>query len=162
MAAASLTSGIGGSRKKNVKCARRDGRGVAAVLALGATAAAVGTSFLLSAESGIAPAHRAMLESEAARRTVLTRAFSGRTARGIANRMVEDLADPDDIAPYPFQNAMTRDVRTAAAQQGRAEFLSLWAGQAARLAKAKPAAEIVADLMREARAAARRSVEALR
>ncbi|HTD38243.1 MAG TPA: nitronate monooxygenase [Candidatus Limnocylindrales bacterium] len=139
-----------------------DGRGVAAVLALGATAAAVGTSFLLAAESGIAPAHRAMLTSEAARRTVLTRAFSGRTARGIANRMVDDLADPGDIAPYPFQNAMTRDIRTAAAQQGRPEFLSLWSGQAARLAKAKPAAEIVADLMREARAAAHESVRTLR
>jgi len=139
-----------------------DGRGVAAALALGATAAAVGTSFLLAAESGVAPAHRAMLASEAARRTVLTRAFSGRTARGIANRMVEELGDPDDIAPYPFQNAMTRDIRTAAAQQGRAEFLSLWAGQAARLAKAKPAAEIVAGLMREARAAAQDAVQALR
>lgn len=139
-----------------------DGRGVAAALALGATAAAVGTSFLLAAESGIAPAHRAVVASDAVRRTVLTRAFSGRTARGVANRIVDDLADPADIAPYPFQNAMTRDIRTAAAQQGRPEFLSLWAGQAARLAKAKPAAEIVADLMRDARAAADTSVEALR
>ncbi|HTD35077.1 MAG TPA: nitronate monooxygenase [Candidatus Elarobacter sp.] len=138
-----------------------DGRGVAAALALGAEAAALGTSFLLADESGIAPAHRALLASESARSTVLTRAFSGRTARGIANRVVTDLADPDDIAPYPFQNAMTRDIRTAAAERGRAEFLSLWAGQAARLAKSKPAAEIVADLMREARAAARASVAAL-
>jgi nitronate monooxygenase len=138
-----------------------DGRGVAAVLALGAEAASLGTSFLLAGESGIAPAYRALLASESARGTVLTRAFSGRTARGIANRVIADLADPDDIAPYPFQNAMTRDIRTAAGEQGRAEFLSLWAGQAARLAKAKPAAEIVADLMREARAAARASVAAL-
>ncbi|HEX3463621.1 MAG TPA: nitronate monooxygenase [Candidatus Elarobacter sp.] len=138
-----------------------DGRGVAAVLALGATAAALGTSFLLAAESGIAPAYRAVLASEAAARTVLTRAFSGRTARGISNRVIEEFADPGDIAPYPFQNAMTRDIRTAAGERGRAEFLSLWAGQAARLAKAKPAGEIVADLMREARAAARTAVAAL-
>jgi nitronate monooxygenase len=138
-----------------------DGRGVAAALALGAEAAALGTSFLLADESGVAPAYRAMLASESARGTVLTRAFSGRTARGIANRIVTDLADPNDIAPYPFQNAMTRDIRTAAAEQGRAEFLSLWAGQAARLAKAKPAAEIVVDLMREARIAAGATVAAL-
>jgi nitronate monooxygenase len=139
-----------------------DGRGVAAVLALGAAAAALGTTFLLAGESAIAPAHRAVLVSEEARRTVLTRAFSGRTARGVANRVIDELADPADIAPYPFQNAMTRDIRTAAAEQGRAEFLSLWAGQAAPLAKAKPAAEIVAELMREARAAAQTSVETLR
>ena len=127
-----------------------DGRGVAAVLALGACAAAIGTSFLLAAESGIAPAYREALEAPGAAHTVLTRAFSGRTARGIPNRLVADLRDPDDIAPYPFQNAMTRDIRSAAAEQGRGEFLSLWAGQAAALATAKPAAEIVADLMREA------------
>jgi nitronate monooxygenase len=132
-----------------------DGRGVAAVLALGATAAALGTAFLLADESGVAQAYRDVLASERVARTVLTRAFSGRTARGVPNRVIAELADPADIAPYPFQNAMTRDIRTAAAQQGRAEFLSLWAGQAARLTTAKPAAEIVADLMRDARAAAR-------
>jgi nitronate monooxygenase len=129
-----------------------DGRGVAAVLALGADAAAIGTSFLLATESGTASAYREALRSPGSRRTVLTRVFSGRSARGIPNRATAELRDPDDIAPYPFQNAMTRDVRNAAAQQGRAEFLSLWAGQAAPLARAKPAADIVADLMREARA----------
>jgi nitronate monooxygenase len=132
-----------------------DGRGVAAVLALGAVAAALGTSFLLADESGIAQAYRDVLASERVAHTVLTRAFSGRTARGVPNRVIDELGDPANIAPYPFQNAMTRDVRTAAAQQGRAEFLSLWAGQAARLATAKPAAEIVADLMRDAGATAR-------
>ena len=140
-----------------------DGRGVAAVLALGAAAAAIGTSFLLATESGITPAYREALASPQAVRTVFTRAFSGRTARGIPNRVIADLNDPGDIAPYPFQNAMTRDIRTAAAEQGRAEFLSLWAGQAAALATAKPAAEIVADLVREAReslAGAGRSVDA--
>jgi nitronate monooxygenase len=132
-----------------------DGRGVAAVLALGAQAAAIGTSFLLATESTASRAYREALLAESSRRTVLTRAFSGRAARGIRNRFIDEIAEPDDLAPYPFQNAITRDVRNAAADQGRAEFLSLWAGQAARLARAKPAAEIVADLMREATAAAR-------
>jgi nitronate monooxygenase len=130
-----------------------DGRGVAAVLALGACAAALGTSFLLADESGIPAAYRQALTAERARRTVLTRVFSGRAARGIANRATAELRDPDDIAPYPFQNAMTRDIRNAAGAQGNAEFLSLWAGQAAALARAGPAREIVAELMREARAA---------
>ena len=81
---------------------------------------------------------------------MLTRAFSGRTARGIPNRMTEGVRD-DEIAPYPFQNAMTRDIRNAAAAQGNPEFLSLWAGQAAALAREGPAAEIVRALMSEAR-----------
>lgn len=130
-----------------------DGRGVAAVLALGARAAALGTAFLLADESGIAPAYRAVLQSERVHETVLTRAFSGRTARGIANRLIRELRDPDDLAPYPFQNAMTRDIRNAAAAAGDAEFLALWAGQAASLARAEPAAQIVSRLAREARAA---------
>ena len=138
-----------------------DGRAVAAVLALGAQAAAIGTSFLLADESTISPAHRAALQSAAVRTTVLTRAFSGRTARGLPNRVTREANGSGDIAPYPFQNAMTRDIRTAAAAQGRAEFLSLWAGQAASLARAKPAAEIVADCMRDARAAAARAAAGL-
>jgi nitronate monooxygenase len=138
-----------------------DGRAVAAVLALGATAAALGTSFLLADESGIAPAYREALQSARAQRTAFTRVFSGRTARGIPNRAMAEIADPEEVAPYPFQNAMTRDVRTAAAEQGRSDFLSLWAGQAAPLARAKPAAQIVADLMAEAGSAAGRLDEAL-
>ncbi|MBV8582310.1 MAG: nitronate monooxygenase [Candidatus Eremiobacteraeota bacterium] len=137
-----------------------DGRGVAAVLALGAMWAQLGTAFLLADESGISPAYRHVLAGDPVRRTTLTTAFSGRAARGIRNRFIEEMSNPDDLAPYPYQNALTRDVRTAAAQQNRSEFLSLWAGQAAALAKAEPAATIVARLMREAREAAQRSVRA--
>lgn len=138
-----------------------DGRAVAAVLALGAVAAAIGTSFLLAAESGIAVAYRNALRSKRSTDTVLTRAFSGRTARGMANRLTQELRDPDDIAPYPFQNAITRDIRTAAGEQGRSDFLSLWAGQAAKLAKEAPAADIVAELMQEAQARAECVTETL-
>ena len=130
-----------------------DGRGIAAVLALGATAAAVGTSFLLAREAGISQAHRAALRSERAAQTILTRVFSGRPARGIPNRATRELRDPEDVAPYPFQNAMTRDIRNAAAAQANPEFLALWAGQAAPLAREAAARDIVARLMREARAA---------
>jgi nitronate monooxygenase len=130
-----------------------DGRGVAAVLALGATAAAIGTSFLLARESPISKAYRDALRSERSSHTILTRAFSGRTARGVPNRITAEVRDPEDIAPYPFQNAMTRDIRNAAGAQGRSEFLSLWAGQAAALAQELPAADIVANIMQEARKA---------
>lgn len=133
-----------------------DGRGVAAVLALGAAAAALGTSFLLAEESGASPAYRDVLRSGRVHETVLTRNFSGKTARGVPNRVTESLRDPQDIAPYPFQNAMTRDIRNAATAQGNAEYLSLWAGQAASLAREAPARAIVERLVTEARAAMRR------
>ena len=130
-----------------------DGRGVAAVLALGAAAAAVGTTFVLATEASTAAPWRAVLLSDRARDTVLTRNFSGRTARGVPNRITRELRDPDDIAPYPFQNAMTRDIRNAAAAAGNPEYLSLWAGQAAPLAREEPARAIVERLVREAREA---------
>ncbi|HZO92510.1 MAG TPA: nitronate monooxygenase [Candidatus Baltobacteraceae bacterium] len=139
-----------------------DGRGVAAVLALGARAAALGTSFLLANESDISRAYRDALKTERVHDSVLTRAFSGRTARGIPNRVTRALRDPDDIAPYPFQNAMTRDIRNAAAAAGNPEYLSLWAGQAASLARELPAGEIVKLLMAEARASLDAAREALR
>jgi nitronate monooxygenase len=128
-----------------------DGRGVAAVLALGAVAAQLGSAFLLADEAATPPAYRARLTSEDARTTTLTTAFSGRAARGLVNRALLELgADPTALAPYPYQNALTRDVRTAAARAGRAEFLSLWAGQAVALARSEPAAAIVERIFGEA------------
>jgi len=91
--------------------------------------------------------------------TRLTRVFSGRPARGIVNRFmteVERNAGPDAVLPFPFQNALTRPLRSAAARQGRAEFLSLWAGQGVRMARRRPAAQLVAQLAGETDAAVRR------
>ncbi len=138
-----------------------DGRGIAAALALGACAAQIGTAFLLADEASTAPAYRDALGAASSADTALTQAFSGRWARGIQNRAMRELADPRLRAPYPYQNALTRDVRTAAAQQGRAEFLSLWAGQAFPLARAESAAAIVTRLITEAREAARSVLGAL-
>ncbi len=131
-----------------------DGRAVAAVLALGAAAAQVGSAFLRADESGIPAAFRRVLETEAARRTTMTTTFSGRTARGVHNAFMDAMAEVEDIAPYPYQHWLTRDIRNAAAAQDRAEYLSLWAGQAVALARPLPAAEIVAGLVAEARQAA--------
>ncbi|MFD1627491.1 NAD(P)H-dependent flavin oxidoreductase [Azospirillum griseum] len=127
-----------------------DGRGVAAALALGATAVQLGTVFLTCDEAGIPDAHKQAILSATEDQTRLTRAFSGRPARGILNRVmttVEAADAPDAVLPFPLQNALTRPLRTAAGQRGRAEFLSLWAGQGLRLARPRPAAEVVAALL---------------
>ena len=136
-----------------------DGRGIAAALALGASAAQMGTAFLTCDEAGIPDAHKAAILGAGEHETRLTRAFSGRPARGIVNRFmreVEGPGAPGSILPYPLQNALTRPLRTAAAKQGRAEFLSLWAGQGVRMARRQSAADLVARLATEAEAVVRR------
>ncbi len=97
-----------------------DGRGVAAVLILGADAAQIGTAFLACEESGAHPLHREALFREQARNTVLTRAFTGRLARGIANRFAGEMKSHDaDLAPYPAQSWAVASIRAAALAQGR-------------------------------------------
>ncbi|CAO3354249.1 NAD(P)H-dependent flavin oxidoreductase [Azospirillum palustre] len=128
-----------------------DGRGIAAALALGATAVQMGTVFLATGEAGIPEAHKAAILAAREDQTRITRAFSGRPARGIVNRFMETVEDPqapEAVLPFPLQNALTRPLRTAAGKAGRAEFLSLWAGQGLTLAQRRPAGELVADLLR--------------
>ncbi len=120
-----------------------DGRGIAAVLALGACAAQIGTAFLLADEAGTNAAYRRALREAAAHDTVLTSAFSGKLARGLRNRFIAEMNDAATRAPYPYQNALTRDVRTAAAEQGAVSFLSLWAGQAMTLARSECTRDII-------------------
>jgi nitronate monooxygenase len=129
-----------------------DGRGIAAALALGASAVQMGTAFLTCSEAGVTDAYKAAILASHEDDTRLTRAFSGRPARGIVNRFMEDMENPDvrdAILPFPLQNALTRPLRTAAAKYGRAEYLSLWAGQGLRMARRQSAADLVARLARE-------------
>ncbi len=134
-----------------------DGRGVAAALALGAGAAQMGTAFLTCDEAGVPNAHKEAILAAREHETRLTRAFSGRPARGIVNRfMAEFDRAPEAILPYPLQNALTRSLRTAAARQGRAEYLSLWAGQGLRLARRQSAAALIARLANETEEVVRR------
>lgn len=121
-----------------------DRRGVAAALALGADAVALGTAFLRCPEAGTSAPYRAALAEVA--ETRITRAFSGREARGVVNRFMTELADAD-VPPYPYQNALTRDVRKAATVAGRAEYLALWAGEGVGLTREEPAAGVVARLV---------------
>ena len=133
-----------------------DGRGIAAALTLGASAVQMGTAFLTCAEAGIPEAYKEAILAARASDTRLTRAFSGRPARGIVNRFmtetedrIEDGTDKAAILPFPYQNALTRPLRAAAGKAGRPEFLSLWAGQGLELARRQTAAELVARLVTE-------------
>jgi len=135
-----------------------DGRGIAAAFALGAAAVQMGTAFLLADESGIPAAYKDAIARARETDTRVTRAFSGRAARGIANRFMDELDARGAAANlgYPMQNALTRTLRSEAAKQNRAEFLSLWAGQGLRLARRAPAASIVRRLVAETEAARQR------
>jgi len=127
-----------------------DGRDVAKAMALGAAAVQLGTAFLPCPESGAPPAHkRALLEAKTDT-TVITRAFSGRPARGLTNTFIALVAGKEDsILPFGQQNDLTRPMRNAAGQQGIADFISLWAGQGVARSRAMPAADLVAALVIE-------------
>ncbi len=124
-----------------------DRRGVAAAFALGASGVQVGTAFLATAESAANDAHRAAIRSTAAEETVLTRAMSGRLARGARNRAVRAIEASGTIAPFPMQNWLTGRFRAAAAEQELGELQSLWMGQAAPLVGERTAAETFAELL---------------
>jgi nitronate monooxygenase len=123
------------------------GRGVAAALEAGARAVALGTAFMLCPEAGTAPAHRAAIAAPG--ETALTRAFTGRLARGIVNRWMRE---HEATAPsaYPDVHHLTARIRAAAREQGDADGFHLWAGQAHELAQPVPAGELVTSLVAEA------------
>lgn len=133
-----------------------DGRGLAAALLLGAQAVQFGTAFLTTEEAGVPRAYKDALLGAAASDTRITRAFSGRPARGIANRFLREIEaapEPGAILPFPYQNALTRPLRAAAAEQGRADCLSLWAGQGVTMARRTAAAELVRSIAEGAKRA---------
>ncbi len=131
-----------------------NGRGIAAALALGADAAQLGTAFLNCAEAQLAPPYLRAIREAQAHSTRLTRAFSGRYARGIVNRFMQEMQPyEEELPPYPVQNALTADIRAASAKAGSPDYMSLWAGQGVGLThsrpEAQPAAELVAALLAE-------------
>jgi nitronate monooxygenase len=132
-----------------------DGAGIAAVMALGAAAAQLGTAFVGCPESAADQGYRAALASEAAHHTVMTRAISGRPARCLANRftkLVENV--PDSAIPdYPITYDLGKALNAAAKAKGEFGFGAQWAGQGAPLSRAMPAAELVRTLAQEMQAA---------
>jgi nitronate monooxygenase len=133
-----------------------DGRGVAAALALGASAVQMGTAFLLADEAVDGPVWQARIREVPDDATRLTRAFSGRYARGIENRFMREMrAAEGDIPAYPVQNRLTQPLRAAAAKAGNPEMMSLWAGQAVTLATPGKSADLVRQWWSEAQETAR-------
>jgi nitronate monooxygenase len=134
------------------------GAAVAAVLCAGARAAQVGTAFMRCPEAGTSPAHREALATPAP--TSLTRAFTGRQARGIANRFLREHS-ADAPTAYPEIHHVTAPLRAAGRAANDPEVLNLWAGQAHELAPELPAAEVVTTMAAGAREALATAVGAV-
>ena len=129
-----------------------DGRGIAAAFALGAVGVQMGTAYLLTPEALISDLHRAALSTAADDATALTNVFSGRPARGLLNRVMREVGPMTDLAPpFPMAGAALAPLKAAAEALGRTDFTSLWAGQAAALAREMPAADLTRQLADEAR-----------
>jgi nitronate monooxygenase len=132
-----------------------DGRGVAAALALGAAAAQLGTAFLLSDQSMASQPWRRSIETAGDDPTRLTRAFTGRYARGIENEFMRRMRGVEDQVPnYPVQNRLTQPLRAAAVARGDAQAISLWAGQALKLAETGDAGALMEQWWAQAKDAA--------
>ena len=124
------------------------GSQIAAVLAAGASAAQLGTAFLITPESGANALHKQALTNPLFVRTELTRAFSGRPARGLVNRFLREHG-PYAPAAYPEVHHLTSPLRKKAAASGDPQGMALWAGQGHRLARELPAGRLVDVLVAE-------------
>lgn len=129
-----------------------DGRGVAAALMLGASAAQIGSALLQCPEAGTHPAWAEGLAALRPEDTVVTRAFSGRAGRSIATRYTEAAAAGPAPAPYPVQRGLTAAMRAAAQAEGDLSRMQAWAGQAAGLGRAEPAGAAIRRIWDQARA----------
>src|SRR5712692_3534286 len=127
-----------------------DVRGVVAALALGAEGVQMGTVFLACEESGASLLHRQALRGKKAGHTALTKGFTGRLARGIHNRLLEELNhEGTAILPYPLQRSLVRNLSIAAEAAGRADLLPLWAGQSANLSACTDTSPFLRSLVEE-------------
>lgn len=128
-----------------------DARGIAAAFMLGASAAQVGTAYLLSPESLASDAHCALLQSEEAEVTRFTNLISGGLARGLPNRLIRELGPVNPIAPpFPYASGALGELRKKAEGMGRTDFSTLWSGQSARLATPMAAEELTRSLAAQA------------
>jgi nitronate monooxygenase len=126
-----------------------DADGVAAAMALGASAVQIGTAYMCCPESTTSALHRAVLQSPAARHTALTTLFTGRPARGIMNRLMRELGPLNPAAPaFPLATSAMAPLRARAEGHGSTDFTPLWSGQNASHCSSAPAAEVTRALAR--------------
>ncbi len=124
-----------------------DSRGIVAAFALGASAVQIGTAYLKTPEAKISPLYRRALDSVGESDTAITNLFSGRPARGIANRFVRESGPmSDDALEFPFAATHVAPLRAASEKAGSTDHMQMWAGQAAALAKPMPAEELTRAL----------------
>ena len=134
-----------------------DGAGIAAALALGAQAAQLGTAFIACPESGAPQTHKKALLGAREDITMVTEKFSGKPARGIANRFMREMKERRALQlAFPAQNSVTAKLRAASAKAGNPDFVAMWAGQGLAMSRALPAAELIAHLEAETLEAIRR------
>ena len=127
-----------------------NGKGVAASLALGASAAQIGTAFLATDESNALPVHREMLFSDAAKYTTLSRAFTGRLGRGISSRIAKELTGKEkQVLPFPLQTTLMSPLRKAAIDQQKWDMVLFWGGQIAPVLKHTKAKELMQAIIKE-------------
>jgi nitronate monooxygenase len=126
------------------------GKGVAAALALGASAAQIGTAFLVTDESNALPIHKQMLFSDAAKYTTLSRAFSGRLGRGLTSRIAKEMLYKEKaFLPFPLQTTFMGPLRRAALEQEKWDMILFWGGQIAPILKHTKAKELIQSLIEE-------------
>jgi nitronate monooxygenase len=128
-----------------------DGRGLMASICLGAKGVQMGTAFLTCIESGAHQVHKEAILQANEDHTVLTRAFSGKWARGITNKFIMEMDKYENALPeYPIQNTLTQDIRKVAASENNPEFMSLWSGQSPRLAKKQTVEMLINNIISDA------------
>jgi nitronate monooxygenase len=124
-----------------------DGRGIAAAFALGAAGVQIGTAYLRCPESKVIAPARTALARARDDSTVITNVMTGRPARGVANRVMREIGPVSpDVPAFPHAAAALGPLKAAAEKQGRVDFTNLWAGQAVRLGREMPAAELTRAL----------------
>jgi nitronate monooxygenase len=128
-----------------------DARGVVAAFALGASGVQLGTAYLLCPEANVSPLYRRALEQLTDNGTALTNLFSGRLARGIVNRFVQEAGPMCDMAPaFPYAATLVAPLRSASERAGVDDYVQMWAGQAASLSRSMPADEFTRRLASDA------------
>ena len=127
-----------------------NGKGVAAALALGASAAQIGTAFLACDESNALPIHKQMLFSDTAKYTTLSRAYTGRLGRGIISRIAKEIIGKEtNVLPFPLQTTFISPLRKAALDQQKWDMILFWGGQIAPILKHTKADELMRSLIEE-------------